>query len=322
MNAVDGLSNEPASYKEAMSRPDSEQWRPAVDVELQALQEKGVYRKVEQVPQGKKALPSKLILTIKRDALGNIDKYKMRLVALGCRQVAGRDYDEVHSPTAQQATFRILFAKAAPEGLDVDQIDVKTAFLNGALDQEIYIRLPAQLGGEIWRPEKALYGLKQAARAWHKQLRDDLMNKGFTSSAHDPCLFFRGQGVDRVYVLFHDDAGILVGSTAQVSGAKKDIGTCFEINHLGAAHYFLSLEVSRDNAGSISVSQEKYARTCWRGSRCRTASQSLRRWNCVRDCRVQTARGLRTVWCTGNWWVRLCILHATPGPILHMPRAC
>jgi len=160
----------------------------------------GVYTEVSP-PAGMKPLPPKLVLSIKRDEQGHIDKYKARPVAKGFRQLAGRDYDEVFAPTAQHVTLRVLLAAASSQGLDVDQLDVKTAFLNGDLSGDVFIKLPAELGGKIWRLHKALYGLKQAARAWFAKLRSSMMEHGFTPSKHEPCLFFRGSGKDRVYML-------------------------------------------------------------------------------------------------------------------------
>ena len=164
---------------------------------------------------------------------------------------------------------------AAAQGLDVDQIDVKTAFLNGDLSEEVYIRLPKELGGQVWKLEKALYGLKQAARAWHEKLREEMTGKGFSPSAHDPCLFYKGEGEERVYVLFHVDDGAVVGKTHAVAAAKKAIGACFDIKDMGPVSYFLGLEILRNKDGSITVSQEKYAH------------EVLARFN-MTDCKTKT----------------------------------
>jgi hypothetical protein len=112
-----------------------------------------------ELPDGKTALPSKLILTVKRNDKGPIERYKARLVAKGFRQVAGRDYDEVFAHTAQDASFCIILALAAEKGWSMKQLDVKTAFLNGDLSKELCLRLPNELGGVVSRLRKALYGL-------------------------------------------------------------------------------------------------------------------------------------------------------------------
>jgi hypothetical protein len=138
----------------------------AINAEMASPHEKSVYSEV-RLPDGVHALPSKLVYTIKRDDLGKIAKYKARLVVKGFRQLAGRDYNEVFAPTAQQVTLRVMMAHASAANLEVEQRDVRTAFLNGDLTEEVYIRLPSELGGKIRKLHKTLYDLKQAARAWH-----------------------------------------------------------------------------------------------------------------------------------------------------------
>ncbi len=145
--------------------------------------------------------------------------------------------------------------------LEVHQTDVKTAFLNGELSEEVYVSPPPQFqpGGQVWRLKKALYGLKQAARAWHAKLKEELGAAGFQPSAHDPCLFMAGDGPDRVYVLVHVDDALLVGNHAAVEHAKVAMASAFEVKDLGAASYFLGLEIVRDRPRQlIWVGQSKY----------------------------------------------------------------
>ena len=258
INAAAALTDEPQTYTEVMRRPDAELWDAAICEELSSLREKNVFETVDSVPAGMKPLPSKLVFNIKRDEHGNIDKYKCRLVAKGFRQIAGRDYDEVFAPTAQQASLRLLLAIAAQQELEVDQLDVKTAFLNGDLQGEVYLRLPKELGGQLWRLQKALYGLKQAARAWHDKLHQVMCAIGFTPSLHDPCLLFQGVGSDRVYVLVHVDDALVVGKSGAVKAAKRAIASKFAMKDLGAAKYYLGLEIRRAS-GEITLCQQHYA---------------------------------------------------------------
>jgi hypothetical protein len=259
VNAARGLTDSPQSFKEVQARPDYELFKEALDVEMAALWEKGVYEECS-LPPGMKALPTKVVWQIKRDQLGNVDKYKCRLVAKGYKQIAGRDYDEVFAPTAQQASFRIMVALAAADGLIMDQIDVKTAFLNGDLAEEVYLRLPQELGGRVWRLHKALYGLKQAARAWYEKLSTTMEALQFKASPHDPCLFSSGTDLSRVYVLIHVDDALIVGHREFVTAAKKKIAAQFDIKDMGSAKYFLGIEIIRSSDGSISISQAKYAK--------------------------------------------------------------
>ncbi len=216
-----------------------------------------VYEECER-PLGKKVLHTKMVLEVKRDATGRVERYKARLVARGCRQIAGQDHDEVFAPTVQRATLRTLLSSAAAKDLEVHQTDVKTAFLNGELAEEVYVCPPStvQQSDKVWRLRKALCGVKQGARAWHAKLREELGAGGFEPSAYDPCLFMAGSGVDRAYVLVHVDDAFLVGGPQAVQRAKGAMARAFEVKDLGAASYFLGLEIVRDRAkGLIWVGQ-------------------------------------------------------------------
>lgn len=258
LHALEGLTDNPATYREAMQRPDKDMWQQAIDDEMASLLDKQVYTTVTEVPHGARALPSKLVLTIKRDEKGNVDKYKARLVAKGFRQLAGRDYDEVFAPTAQHVTLRVLLAVASAKGLVIGQLDVRTAFLNGKLRQVNYVRLPPELGGDIVKLDKALYGLKQAAREWFETLRADMIKHGFTPSQHEPCLFFRGADAHKVYVMVHVDDTIIVGSPAAVEAAKQSMKQMYEVKDLGTARHFLGMNIARNADGGYSLTQPKY----------------------------------------------------------------
>jgi hypothetical protein len=240
-----------------MSRPDKELWEAAVNEELAALQAKRVFTEAS-LPEHATALPSKLVLDIKRDEKGNIDKYKARLVAKGFRQIAGRDYDEVFAPTAQQVTLKILLAVASAHDLHIDQVDVKTAFLNGDLKEDVYLRLPPELGGAIWLLHKSLYGLKQAARQWHAKIRNEMIKHGFTPCKHEPCLFMKTDATGTVYVMVHVDDALVIGPRAAVNRAKQLMKNMFEIKDMGMASYFLGMMITRHTDGGYSLDQPKY----------------------------------------------------------------
>ena len=257
LHALDGLTDTPSSYKEAMVRPDKDLCQQAIDEEMAALHSKGVYSEASP-PAGVTPLPSKLVLNIKRDEQGNVDKYKARLVAKGFRQIAGRDYDEVFAPTAQHVTLRVLLAAASSAKFEVDQLDVKTAFLNGELSGDVYMKLPPELGNTVWRLHKALYGLKQAARAWFAKLRTSMIDHGFTPSKHEPCLFFKGEGNHRVYVMVHVDDALVAGSRNQVNDAKRSMASMFEVKDMGPAHHYLGMTITRHEDGGYSLTQPRY----------------------------------------------------------------
>jgi hypothetical protein len=138
------------------------------------------------------------------------------------------------------------------------QSDVSTAFLNGVLEEEVYVRLPPQLAStKVWRLKKSLYGLKQAARVWYKRLTMKITKLGFTQSHADPCLYYKGKGGDMMYIIVHVDEAVLVGKPEDIEATKAAIGGVFEITDEGEAQYFLRIEILRSTDG-IKLSQEQY----------------------------------------------------------------
>jgi hypothetical protein len=212
------------TVEQALQREDAPMWIDAINSELRAVFEKTVYEECE-LPRGRKALTMRFVLTIKRDVYGNIEKYKARLVVRGFLQKEGIDFQEVFAPTAQSASFRIICSIAAQQRLDMQQIDVSTAFLNGDLTEEVYVTLPSIIPGScrIWRLRKALYGLRQAAKAWNDKLTEELTKLGYRQSQADPCLFYKGIFRDTVYLLVHVDDAILAGDRVHVQAAKAEI---------------------------------------------------------------------------------------------------
>jgi hypothetical protein len=166
--------------------------------------------------------------------------------------------------------FIMLLAHAASIGHQIRQVDVKTAFLYGNLNEELYLRLPSELGGEVWRLRKAIYGLKQAAREWHAKLRATMQAEGFEASQYDPWLFMKGKGVDRVLLLIHVDDCFFVGTQAMTEGVRQTLAEHFEIKDMGEAKFFLGQEIRRDETGVL-VSQTQYAKNIL---------QRFEMWNC------------------------------------------
>jgi hypothetical protein len=256
-------TDEPRTLREVRMRPDAELWDQAMQEELTALWEKGVYEWVD-MPTHKRVLPAKWVYKIKRDKKGAIEKYKARLVAKGFLQKPGVDYGEVFAPASSLVTLRLLLSIAAEKDYDVHQLDVKTAFLNGDLEEEVYLQPPEgyeDKQGRVWLLKKALYGLKQAAQAWHKKLKDSLVKVGLHPSESDPCLFI-GQFNDghAVYLLIHVDDALIVGSSAAVREVKSKFSSLFEVRDLGEAVFFLGLEIVRNRtAGTLWLGQSQYA---------------------------------------------------------------
>lgn len=171
-----------------MGSEQADEWRQAMDDEMKSLHANQTWT-TEPIPRGIRPLPVKWVFKVKKDANGSIERFKARLVAKGFRQKEGVHFNEVFAPVSKYSTLRALLAVAAVEDLEVHQLDIKTAFLNGILEEEVYIEQPAgykeggpDLGCHL---HKALYGLKQAPRAWHIRLTEELTEMGFVTSAAD-----------------------------------------------------------------------------------------------------------------------------------------
>ena len=207
---------EPQSYKEAMQFADAHLWKQAMEDEMNSLKINNVFE-LSALPPGHKAINCKWILKRKMKPDGNIDKYKARLVACGFSQKKDIDYDETYSPVVRFDTIRTLLATIASENLKTAQFDIKTAFLYGELEDEIYVNQPEgyQNGtNEVWKLKKSLYGLKQAPRCWNKRLVEFMKQQEFQESSADPCLFFRrtNNGQKLIVSIYVDD-GIIAGTS-------------------------------------------------------------------------------------------------------------
>ncbi len=155
----------PMNVQEARNSPQWRHWKLAMDDALKSMFDNNVWDQTDtKVPDGRKSVSSKWVFARKHDHHGKIMRYKARLVARGFSQVEGVDYTKTFAPVLQQEMLRSLLAIASNENWEIDQIDIKTAFLYGPLDEEIYLQIP---DGRTKRLNKAIYGLKQAGRQWY-----------------------------------------------------------------------------------------------------------------------------------------------------------
>ena len=162
---------EPSSYEEAASQ---QVWREAMQEEYSSIMKNDVWEVVPR-PEGKSVVTSRWLYKVKHATDGSIEKFKARFVARGFSQVEGVDYEETFAPMARYTSIRSIISIAAKMGWKIHQMDVKTAFLNGFIQEEVYIEQPQSFevhGKEshVCRLKKALYGLKQAPRAWYSRI--------------------------------------------------------------------------------------------------------------------------------------------------------
>lgn len=201
-----------------------------------------------------------MILKVKRNSDGSAQRFKARLVARGFAQRQGIDYEEVFAPTVDFSSVRILLTIAAREDLEVQQADVKTAYLNASLREEIFMLQPRGLeepgkADHVCLLQKSLYGLKQAGRECHNKLSHDLGVEGFEKLRTESCIFRKDQCLVAIYV----DDMLIVGSHEDVETTKEALSKLYDIKHLGAARDFLGIRIERDRERrEIYLSQEDY----------------------------------------------------------------
>ena len=202
-----------------MASPDAKQWERALDEEVKQLETTGTFKWVHknEVPPNHTTIGSNIVWRAKRDGDGIITKYKSRIVAQGFSQVPGQDYEMTYASVAKFTTLRALLSLAACEDWEVHHVDVKGAYLQGDLEEEIYMRPPKGVkveGNEdfVWRLLKSLYGLKQAGRNWKKKLETVLLEFGFVKSDADDCLYiWRVAGIILLLLLVYVDDMLCTG---------------------------------------------------------------------------------------------------------------
>ncbi|CAI5528667.1 unnamed protein product [Closterium sp. Naga37s-1] len=256
------MPGEPATLKEALESSDAEEWKKAMESELKSIEENDTFELVE-LPEGRTAITSKWLFKIKSDADGKIERYKSRLVAKGYQQKEKVDFKELFAPVVKPTTLRTLFAGAAIKGWAVKQMDIVTAFLNGILEEEIFMAQPEGFddgSGRVWKLKKALYGLKQAPRQWYMKLREVLEGIGFTPSTADHSLFMLGEGEQRSFIVVYvDDILIFSPSPDLVKEVMLKLQDKFKCKSLGDVNFYLGLHIERDvEKRSMRVHQRKY----------------------------------------------------------------
>ncbi|WZZ88611.1 hypothetical protein YC2023_117190 [Brassica napus] len=257
----------PKSYEEAML---DKEWKESVRAEAGAMVKNDTWYESE-LPKGKKAVSSRWIFTIKYKADGQIERKKSRLVARGFTQTYGEDYIETFAPVAKLHTIRIVLSLAVNLGWGLWQMDVKNAFLQGELEDEVYMHPPPGLEhlvkkGNVLRLKKAIYGLKQSPRAWYNKLSTTLNGRGFKKSELDHTLFTLTTPSGMIALLVYVDDIIITGSDKEgIIATKEFLKSMFEIKDLGEMKYFLGIEICRSKEG-LFMSQRKYTLDLLKGA--------------------------------------------------------
>lgn len=247
----------PKNYNMAVKLTTKLNWLEACDKEMKAHASNGTFKLVK-LPENRKAIGCQWVFAKKDNGL-----YKARLVALGNLQKEGIDYSLTFSPVIRYTSLRLVLAIAAKERLFIRQWDVSTAFLNGKLDEEIYMIQPqgyVAKGKEdyVLKLEKSLYGLKQAPHVWHKTVRDAIIQFGFLQSTAEPCIFFKfGKKGLLLIALYVDDMLVFGPCEEDIAGIQTLMFKRFEMKNLGVPQKFLGMNLSVTR-GRIEISLEDY----------------------------------------------------------------
>lgn len=246
--------DEPVTFKDAVKFPE---WCEAMNVELAALKANGTWE-VVPLPSNKKTVSYRWFYKVKYHSDGQLDQYKICLVAKGFTQTAKMDYFETFSSVVKMTSFRLLMTIAAMHKWDITQLDVTNAFFHGTLDEEVYMSFPPcysvpasvqdKYPGQrlVCHLLKSLYGLKQAPRQWFIALPIALLSFGFKQTNGGPSLFVYSHSSDMVYLLIYVDDMVMIGNSSKLMAQITDfLSTEFKIKDLGFLNYFLGIQVSR-----------------------------------------------------------------------------
>jgi len=231
--------------------------------EIKAI-EKNNTSKLVELPDKKKTIDVKWIFKVKFNLYGSVSKYKARLVARGFLQRYGVDYSEVFSPVARLETVRFVVALASSKNWSLSHLDVKSTFLNGPLEEDVYVTQPPgfEVNGKeqmMYKLHKALYGFKQAPRAWNKRIDQFLLQIGFKKRKAEYGIYVQNLNEENITMIFlYVDDLLVTGCNHNEIEKFIHIIRCeFEMYDLGRLSYFLGLELKANNTGIV-MHQQKY----------------------------------------------------------------
>ncbi|HEV7735827.1 MAG TPA: reverse transcriptase domain-containing protein [Chlamydiales bacterium] len=255
------------TWKEAAESDEADQWRAAYQEEMDSLKKHDVWTLIprSQVPKGRKVIKSRPCFVRKKDENGKVVRHKVRVVAKGFTQVAGVDFTETFASVARMESMRTLLHIGATNDWEIHQMDVKTAFLHGDLEEDIYMEQPAGMeepGKENWVAllNKSLYGLRQAGRRWAKKLHKSMTEEGFTQISVEHSLYIRKSKTGTALVAVHvDDMAVAASTGDEIRQVAHDLNKHFEMVDLGPIKWMLGIAIEHNRKlRTISLSQVAY----------------------------------------------------------------
>lgn len=255
----------PRSHAEALKTKNAQDWVKAEEKELENLSNHGTFEAVpiEDLPPGTEVLPTMAVYEVKDHPdlpVWQVSRFKVRLVARGDYQVWGVNFFDTYSPVIKIFTLLLLIAICAFNGILLYKCDVVGAYLNGLLDQLVYVKPPDfyPYKNTVWRLIKGLYGLKQAGRLWFMKLSGVLVELGYSQSSFDPCLWYRGTGASTVWIAFYVDDILIVCRPDLIESIVVELKSKVDLTYDGVCRYHLGIEILQSEDGYTFVHQSKY----------------------------------------------------------------
>jgi len=258
-------NGDPKSVKEAQMSNEWNEWQKAMQDEFKSLEKNQTYYVVDEVPEHTPIVDCKWVFKKKRNPDGSVARYKARLVARGFTQTKGIDYNATFAPVVKYNTLRLLLALAAYYDWEIQQMDFETAFLNGDLEEDIYMSQPEGFQipgaeGKVVKLRKALYGLKQAPREWNKKLHSCLLKMNFVQNKADNAFYYKTTKQGQVFVAVYVDDLMITGSNvSEIKVTKESFSKFFKVKDLGEVKKIIGIEVTRNRSErTIHISQPAY----------------------------------------------------------------
>ena len=264
----------PQTLSQAMNwqGPNSHKWREAAKTEFHSLIKNNTFRIIDR--EGRTTIGSRFVFAEKTNELGEVVRFKGRFVAKGFSQIQGIHYDQTYAPTLNLSSFRLLMAMAVQNGLDIEQMDVETAFLIPKLPEKekVFLKVPQSFvdlanecgvpmkEGQVLELFKCLYGLSQASRLFSIEFTTYLKKIGFDQMPSEPCLFVRKGSClsENVYLAIHIDDTLAIGPRKHIEVIKKLLCAKFPMKLMGFPVLWTGIKVTRGPENSISLSSPAY----------------------------------------------------------------
>jgi hypothetical protein len=255
--------DEPITYKQAVECDESDKWRTAIQDEFDAHEKNNTWSIIDRHPH-MNVIGCKWVFKKKRDAQGNVSKYKARLVAKGFNQQYGIDFRDTFAPVLKYKSLRMILILSVIQDRQLEQLDVKTAFLNASVKEDIYMCIPEGMNigdTHVLKLNRALYGIKQAPREWHEEIDSYLRSIGYSPCLKDSCIYWKRTRSNDIIIigLFVDDilSSYSRRDAREWNGDKMKLKKKYELAELGGVQHILGMKVMRTTS-TITITQQTY----------------------------------------------------------------